>query len=53
MPGIVFRISNAVIRKSALPNFSFGVNLSPKSVRETTFDELQGSLQSYISRRQD
>ena len=49
MPSKILRIANPVIGKSSLPNFHTS-KLKSKCVRESTLDELDGSLDCQVIR---
>ncbi len=42
-----------MVSESTLPDFHFGVKVESKSVRESTFYQLDCALQSYVHRRQN
>ncbi len=50
MPLIVICITNAMIRKSPLPNF-LRTKLQSKRARISSFNKLKSTLQRYISKR--
>lgn len=47
----ILRVTNAMVRKSTLPDFPVTPNFGPERVRESAFDELNGTLNRHVFRR--
>ena len=51
MMRIILRVADAVVRKSALPDFAFAPQFRAQRVRISAFDELDRALNGYVVRR--